>query len=388
MIVLASVAAALAGLGTVVSLAGWNAVRRLPYAAPLDDADCPGITILRPLHGDEPLLEAALLSACQQNYPRFQVVFGAQDPADPALAVADRLRAGLPDRDIAVVCDDTAIGANRKIANLCNMYAAAKHDIVVIADSDMHAGPDDLRAIAAALAKPGVGLVTTLYTGLPANRTFAAMLAATGINHGFLPGAALGRQLGRQDCFGATMALRRETLDAIGGLAGLLDELADDHVLGKRVLARGERIAIAAAVPATTIPETDLRALVRHELRWARTIRGAAPAGFAFGVAQYSLAWAMLALLCAGGAGWAWGLAFGAWAVRAAAAFGVDRELGRRHHMAPIRGLPLLLPLRDIISVGVWLAAFTGNRVEWRGRVMQTRTRSAGQLAEASARRG
>jgi ceramide glucosyltransferase len=380
MILLACLAALLAGVGSLVVLAEWRAVRALPAAAPLADVACPGISVLRPLHGDEPLLEAALLSACQQDYPEFQVVFGVQDAADKALAVVERVRARLPERDIAVVCDNTADGANRKVANLSNMLAAARHDVLVIADSDMHASPDYLRAIASALAEPGTGLVTTLYTGLPASRTLAATLCASGITHGFLPGAAMARRLGRLDCLGATMALRRETLATIGGFASLIDELADDNVLGRLVQARGLRIGLAATIPATTVPETTLPAMLRHELRWARTIRSLTPQGFAVSAVQYPLAWATFALLLSAGAApaWgvmlpAWGVMLAAWVVRAVAAHGVDAALARRAHLPTNRAPLFLLPLRDLMSFGVWLAAYAGDRVEWRGRVMRAR---------------
>jgi ceramide glucosyltransferase len=359
--------------GAVFALACWRAVRYLPPSPSLEDAELPGITVLRPLYRDEPLLFDALLSACRQNYPRFQVVFGVQDADDPALLAAQRVRATMPACDIAIVQDDTAEGANRKVANLQNILAAAKYDVLVIADSDMHAGPDYLRAIAAELAVPGTGLVTTLYTGLPANRSLAATLAACGIDHAFLPGAALGRVLGRQDCLGATMALRRETLDRIGGFAAIIDELADDNVLGRLVRALGYRVGLAATIPATTVPETSFSAMLRHELRWARTIRAAEPLAFAVSCLQYPLAWALVALVASGGEKWAFTIALSAWIAKAIAARGVDLALAERQRSTPPASRTFLLPLRDVISLCVWLAAFAGDKVEWRGRTMRAR---------------
>ena len=385
MMFLAWMAALLAFAGVVVSLCGLRSLRALPRTALAENDGLPAITVLRPLHGDEPMLEAALLSACRQDYPRFQVVFGVQRPDDPALAVVERVRALVPGRDIAVVCDDTADGANRKIANLTNMLRAAKHDVLVVADSDIHAGPSYLRAIAAALARPGIGLVTTLYTGLPANRSWAAALAADGITYGFLPGAALGRTMGRQDCLGATMALRRETLAEIGGLTALLNELADDNILGQRVKARGYRIGLAPTIPATTVPEAGIAAVLRHELRWARTIRALEPAAFAASALQYPLVWAMLAVLLSGFRPQVLAVALGAWALRAATARAVARELARRQERAPPSPRVFLLPLRDLMSFGIWLAAFTGNRVEWRGRVLRARRAPAAYVLPGAA---
>jgi len=359
--------AVVAGLGLVQHLAGWFAVRKFARGARAAGVGAqPPISVLKPLHGDEPLLEPALASFCAQDYPAFQVVFGVQDPADPALAVVRRLAARFPHADLAVVADPTPHGPNRKIANLMNMLRAARHDVLLIADADTHAAPDFLARVATALQRTGVGLVTTLYTGLPAQPLPACRLGATQITHAFLPGVLLGRALGREDCLGATMALRRETLDAIGGLAALVGHLADDAVLGMLVRARGWRIALADTVPATTVAETTLAALLRHELRWARTMRSVAPAGYAASALQYPLGFAGLAAVLAGFAWWSVALFGVAWAIRAAVARGIDALLGLATP-API----WLLPLRDLISVGVVLASFASDRVEWRGQVLR-----------------
>ena len=127
------------------------------------------VTVLKPLYGDEPLLEQALASVCQQDYPEWQVVFGVQDRADTAMPVVQRLQNRFPECDIAVVVDPTRHGPNGKVGNLINMLAAAKHDVLVIADSDVHVARDWLWRLIAALVAPGVGLVTTVYTGLPAH---------------------------------------------------------------------------------------------------------------------------------------------------------------------------------------------------------------------------
>jgi ceramide glucosyltransferase len=367
MLVPAILAALTAGAGLALALAGRIEVARFRRNTAPPPASFPGISVLKPLYGDEPLLEAALASICAQDYPRFQVVFGVQDPNDPALAAVARVRTRFPDRDIAVVIDDTADGANRKVANLMNMLPHARHEVLVIADSDMHAAPDYLRQIAATLAAPGVGLVTTLYTGLPAQRGVAAEMGATGITHLFLPGAIIARRLGRQDCLGATMALRRQTLEAVGGFPALVNHLADDHVLGRLVLDSGLRVGLAATVPATTVPEATLGALFRHELRWGRTILALTPIPFALSAIQYPLAWALLALLLSGGEEWALALVLATWAARAILARGIDSVLGLSAAPAPV----WLLPLRDVISVGVLVASFAGRDVQWRGRTMR-----------------
>src|SRR5271165_6592692 len=195
------------------------------------------------------------------------------------------------------------------------------------------------------------------------------------ITYTFLPGALLSRALGRQDCLGATMALRRETLARIGGLEALADHLADDNVLGRRVRALGLAVALAATVPATTVPEATLPALWRHELRWARTIRALVPGQFAASVLQYPIVWSLLALALSGGALWAWSLFETAWVARALAARAIDRALAPLLPQPP-EGLafraPLwLLPLRELLSVAVMLASYAGLTVRWRDATLE-----------------
>jgi ceramide glucosyltransferase len=407
MAILAGVAAVLAGIGLIEALVvSWLVAffaRRAAVAALSGTAGSPfsrpAVTVLKPLHGDEPMLEEALTTLCRQAYPHFQIVFGVQDAADPAIAVVRRLQARFPDLDIELTIDPTTHGRNRKVGNLINMMAMARHEVLVIADADVHVRRDYLDRLVAALQQPGVGLVTTLYAGLAAHAPLGtpgdgrgvpaplpARLGATHITHGFLPGAVLARALGRQDCLGATMCLRRLDLEAIGGLHALVDHLADDNVLGRRIASLGLSVALADTVSLTTVPEATLRALFRHELRWARTIRALEPAGYAASVLQYPLAWALLTILLTGGALWSVGFFAIAWVLRAIAGLGVDHALAPlwtqncegEHRESGERGsddvaalafsCPVwLLPLRDVLSVAVMLASYGGRQVDWRG---------------------
>jgi ceramide glucosyltransferase len=192
------------------------------------------------------------------------------------------------------------------------------------------------------------------------------LLGALQINQHFLPGALLARAMGRQDCLGATMALRRETLERIGGLRALVDHLADDNLLGRLVQRLGLGVALADTVPATTVPEAAFAPLWRHELRWARTIRALVPAQFAASALQYPLVWAAVAVLLACGAVWSLAWFAIAWAIRAVVAKGIDAALGRA-----IRSPVWLMPLRELMSVAVIVASYAGREVEWRGHRLQ-----------------
>ncbi len=356
-------AAVLVGLGQ--ALAGQVLLRRFLRGKP-GRGSAP-VSVLKPIGGDEPLLEAALETLFRQDHPAFQIVLGVQNPADSALTVIQRLRARHPERDVALVINPARHGANGKVANLINMLPAAKHPVLVIADADVHASPGWLADVVAALDEPATGIVTALYTGLPATRGLVGALGAAGITHGFLPGALLSRALGRRDCFGSTMALRRATLEAIGGFEALADHLADDNLLGVLVKRQGLGIALARSVVATTVTETRLGPLFRHELRWARTIRRLEPTGHAASVLQFPLFWAALAALADPRLAW---LFAAAWAIRALLARVAERSLAATSP-SPV-WLPLWLwPLRDLLSVVVWGASFLSDTVSWRGALLR-----------------
>ncbi len=343
----------------------WFVWRFVRARAPVP-ASRPAVTILKPLHGDEAGLEAALASNFAIAYPDFQIVFGVQKPDDAALAVVAGLRARFPRVDIAVVVDATFHGKNRKIGNLINMLPEAKHDILVISDADVHVAPDYLDHVVAALHAPGVGLATTLYTGLATSDSVAGRLAATSISHGFIPGVLTSRAMGNQDCLGATMALRRETLAALGGLPALADHIADDYLLGAKVRALGLDVAVAHTIPATSVTETTLADVWRHEMRWARTIRALVPVQFGLSLLQFEMAWALLAFCLNPDAESA--VMFGlVWAAAALCGIAIDALLrGRQATRVPV----LLLPLRDLLSFAITVASYTSNRVDWRGETL------------------
>lgn len=357
--------AVLALIGVIQQLYGAHLVERFCAASPATPKQRPSVSILKPLHGVEPLTELALESFFLLDYPDYQLVFGVQNENDPVLGVIARLRARYPERDTALMVNDTPHGSNRKVANLINMRPLAKHEILVIADADVHVPPYYLERVVAALETPETGLVTSLYTGLPGTAELPARLGAMQINQTFLPGFLMARQLGRQDCTGATMAIRKLLLTQLGGLEALSGHLADDQVLGRLVLKAGQKIKLANVIPATTIPEADFAALFRHELRWARTIRALVPLAYAGSILQIPLLWAALAMVCSGLELWSVFLFLGVWAVRVVAGWRTETSL-----RLPRTGEFWLFLLRDCFSAIIYIASFTGNRVNWRGQSM------------------
>ncbi len=364
MTLIADATALFAGAGLVQAGLAVDALRRFNRQPRPQLADRPPVSILKPLKGDEPLLEAALASFCTQSYPDYQIVFGVQDRADPAIAVVERLRTLFPQLDIALVVDETRHGGNGKIANLINMWPAAKHDVIVLADSDVHVTPHFLERIVAALEAPDVGAVTALYAGFASGKGIAGRFGAAQINHTFLPGVLVGRMLGRQDCLGAALALRRSTLIRIGGLPALLPHLADDAALGRLVRRLGLKIALAPSLVVTTVSEETLPALFGHELRWARTIRALEPLTYSTSLLQYPVFWGLMTILAADFRIWALAFAAVVWLLRAMEARAMARQLDRGAFSG------WLLPLREMFSIVVLLASYLGNRVVWRGSSM------------------
>lgn len=325
----------------------------------------PPVTIMKPLCGVDLMTELALESFFLLDYPDYQLVFGVQDAQDPVLKIVARLRARYPERDTVLMVNDALHGSNRKVSNLINMQPLGKHEIVVFSDADVHVPPYYLDDLVASLEEPGVGLVTTLYTGLPGAAELPARLGAAQINQTFLPSALLARQLGRQDCMGATMAITKAVLAQSGGLRALANHLADDQVLGRRVIKAGYKVGLARSIPVATVPEVSFSALLRHELRWARTIRALVPFAYAGSILQFPLFWAFLTVLISGFS--AWSLVLLCFTLAARVIFA--RQIEGALRLPKTRGIWLFL-LRDLFSLTIYVESFMGRRVDWRGQSM------------------
>ncbi len=345
-------------IGAVYLIAAAVAVRGFLAGPPAVPAARPPVTLLKPLHGADYELEANLRLFCSLDYPAYQLVFGVQDEADPAVAIVQRLIAEMPHRDISLVVDARRYGSNGKISNLINMLPAARHDLLVISDSDMRVEADYLDPLVAELARPGVGIVTCLYRGSAAPGVWSR-LGAMFISYGFLPSVLVGRWLGaRFGCFGATMALSRRTLAAAGGFEALKDILADDYALGAKVRALGLELVLSRYLPDTVMEEPSLRHLLAHELRWARTMRGIAPAGYAASIVTIPVPLALLAACLVPAMG------------LPALALAFLVRLLQVAWLARMLGLPAppawLLPVRDLLSFGLVIASFCGTAISWR----------------------
>jgi ceramide glucosyltransferase len=335
--------------------------------APLPESQLPPVSILKPLKGVDPEIWESFCSHCEQDYPQFELIFGVSDPVDPAIEIVHKLQAKYPGREIKLIVCDRILGTNIKVSNLAQMLPTARYQILLVNDSDIRVSLDYLRNVVTPLADASVGLVTCLYRGV-AGPTLGSRLEALGISTDFVPGVLSARFLegGSHFGLGSTLAFRRSDLNAIGGFEALLDYLADDYELGRRIAATGKRVELGVVTVTTFLPAYTLGQFARHQLRWSRTIRDARHWGYAGLLFTFGLPWALVALLAARGAAWAWILF--ALTLAARLAVGLVAAVTVLDDRQVFRNI-FLLPLRDLIAPFVWAASFMGNRIHWRGDV-------------------
>ena len=325
----------------------------------------PPVTVLKPLHGKEPLLAEKLRSFCTQDYDDYEVLVGARDPADAALPIARAVAAEFPGRVRVVDGADAPRHRNPKVNTLAGMVPHARGALLVVADADMRAGAGWLRATAAAFDDARVGAATCLYRG-EALGGIPSMLGAMANHQHYAPSVLVAEALGPlRFTFGSTMAVRREVFEEIGGLDALGSHIADDAMLGELVARRGLRVALARAVVTNVVHEPSFGALWRHELRWARTHRVLRPAAYLGLLITYPLPLALLHLCLARRRGRALVIVAAAAALRLALAYTARRAFGGRE---PVR--PWLIPVRDMLGVAVWAAACAGRAVQWSGEAL------------------
>ncbi len=318
------------------------------------------VSVLKPLYGAEPQLYENLRSFCIQDYADYQLIFGVRESTDPAVAVVQRLQREFPQRDLVLVVDTQLHGSNYKVSNLINIAAHARHGWLVLADSDIHVEPDYLRRAVAPLEDPSVGIVTCLYHGYPIGGLWSR-LGALFIDDWFAPSVLVAHLFGsRNFAFGASIAMSREALDAIGGFQAVADHLADDWWLGEMTRRKGLRTVLSDCVVDTDVIDANLRALIDHELRWLRTIRTVQPLGYFFSVVTIGLPLAVLGNVLASTSL----LAHAGLAVTAGARLMLhlaQRLRGRKSLFSDV----WLLPLRDFLTFGLWIASFASRRVRW-----------------------
>jgi ceramide glucosyltransferase len=317
------------------------------------------ISILKPLSGLDPGLESNLRTFFEQDYPAFEILFALRDTTDPAAAVVEKLQREYPHISARLLTTGESPYPNAKVYSLNFMLAAAKHDLVVMSDSDTRVTPAMLATVAAEFQNSHVGIATCPYRAVPGPSLWAS-LEAVGMNTDFIAGILVARMLeGMRFAVGPTIVARRRILQAIGGVERLKDYLAEDFVLGKFAAEAGHGVILSSYVIEHHIGSAGLRHNLAHRLRWARSTRRSRPFGYLGQLLTMPLPLALL--VCAANAAW-WPVLAVTLAVRGTAAYIVSARVLR----AKINWL--LLPMEDLANFCVWIAGFFGNTIVWRGR--------------------
>jgi ceramide glucosyltransferase len=341
---------------TIVAAVRYRAVRPALLREP------PPISVLKPLAGIDDGLEENLLSFFQQKYGKFEMLFAVRSPADPAIALVERLRAAYPTIPSRMMITGEPPYANAKVYSLDRMLAEAEHDLIVMADSDIRVGPQMLATIAAEFQDPGLGLATCPYRAVP-GRSVWSTLEAIGLNTEFIGGVLTARMLdGMKFALGPTIAARRETLERIGGFDAVKDYLAEDFVLGKLAAQHGFGVILSSYVIEHRIGAQGLAANWKHRLRWHRSTRRSRPLGYLGQVFTNALPLALL--LWWAQPAW-WPIAAAVIGLRALAAWATAGYVLRDRLAAR---LWMLIPVQDVLSLLAWIGGFFGNTILWRGR--------------------
>ncbi len=352
----------------------WLVARRFPLHQRVPEPSLPNpqppVSLLKPLKGCDTATEDCLRSWFRQHYPgSTQVLFGVAAADDPVCAIVRRLLLEFPASDAQLVVCGPLLGANAKVSQLVELERQAKHDLLIVSDADVRVPPDLLANIVAPLQQPGIGLVNCFYR-LANPTTLAMQWEAIAINADFWSQVLQSRSLKPLDfALGAVMALRRQQLQDIGGFAALADSLADDYQLGNRIARCGYTIALSPVVVECWSAPMGWAAVWKHQLRWARTIRVCQPVPYFFSLLSNATLWPLLWLtinpaapVCA--------FAVCCWLTRIITALNLEQRLtqGRTRFAQG-----WLVPAKDLLQAAIWLLAFLGNRVEWRGRQMRLR---------------
>jgi ceramide glucosyltransferase len=345
----------------------YAAIKFFSQKTQIDPNFHPPITVLKPICGLDIDQYENFASFCQQDYPEYQIIFGVRDEHDPCVEVVKKIINDFPGVDISLVVSDQVGGTNLKVSNLANAAASAKYSILLLADSDVRVGSDYLRQVIQPMHNPSVGVVTCLYR--PMVRGWVAILEAIGISTEYLASVLVARSTeGINFALGPTIAIRKTTLEAIGGFLAIADYLADDFQLGYLSTQAGYQVVLSDYVIDHVISTESLIDLIDRQTRWNCCTRVSRLWGYVGLIFTHGTAISLLFLLATRGSIFGWGITGIIWATRLIMAWvvgvwGLKDPVSKKYLW--------LVPLRDFLSFALWCYAFVGNTFEWRGRKLK-----------------
>ena len=349
----------------------FQGLRRLP---PVNPSFVPPVSIVKPVRNVDREAYENFASFCRLDYPKYEIVFAVADRDDPVIPVIQKLQQSFPMCSIRLVTAVANLGANNKVNNLCQLVQEAKHELIVMSDSDVRVETDYLRNVVAPFSDPRVGVVTALYRGI-SGRGLVSALDDLGMYTDSAPAALVARKLeGKMRfAFGWTMATTKKVLSEIGGFESMVNHHSDDFELGNRISELGYRVELMRKPVDMVLPDESFAAFLKHELRWSIGLRNVRPVGYVGMLLTHGLPWTLLAVALATASGW------GSVAMAYAVAYLILR-LGVVWTTAvwglgdsQIAGKLWLVPLHDAISFVVWVGGFFSNKIVWRGSVYRVR---------------
>jgi ceramide glucosyltransferase len=368
---------AILGLGssTIFLIMVLIAARRYKHASRADravaeatsDGSLPPVTIFKPIHGSEPRLEHNLASFFEQDYPSFEIILGARDPANPAVEVAEHVCQQYRRVKSRIVFSGPPTWPNAKVFSLDKMMPLSSNDYFVISDSDVEVPRDFLRNVIPALLDPRIGLVTCPYRGVSAG-DFWSSLEALGMSVEMPSGVFVADMLeGIRFALGPAVALRRDALKKIGGIAVTADYYSDDYELGNKIWAAGYKVIFSHAIVRHVLTPRSIPRTIGDQLRWMKSTRYSRPWGHLGSGLTYAMPFGALGFVAAwelGRLGLGVGLLAAAFLNRMvqsiAVGWGVIRDP---------RALFFcwLYPLRDFLGFFTWAGSFASRSFYWRG---------------------
>jgi ceramide glucosyltransferase len=349
----------------------WAAARHFAFeTGSIMRGNLPAISVLKPLKGCDIFTEQCLRTWFAQQYDgRTEFLFAVASAEDPVCAIVEKLLKEFPQVSGRLVVCSPLSGTNAKVAKLAILMSEAKHELLVISDADVSVPPYLLGNLASMLDDVAVGLVNCFYR-LPDAPTLAMRLEAISVNADFWSQVLQARTLKRLDfALGAVMATRKEQLAAIGGFEALANCLADDYQLGNRIAKKNYTIELSPVRVECRSPRISWQAVWKHQLRWARTIRVCQPAAYFLTILSNATLWpALWAVIRPGEASFS--ILCVALLTRIYIAYWLQSRLAEGL-VSPLNGL--LAPIKDLLQVGLWMAAHLGNRIEWRGEKLRLR---------------
>ncbi|WP_442946429.1 bacteriohopanetetrol glucosamine biosynthesis glycosyltransferase HpnI [Nostoc sp. 'Peltigera membranacea cyanobiont' 213] len=335
---------------------------------PIDLEFHPPVSILKPICGLDSNAYENLASFCQQDYPKYQIIFAVQNSEDPCIEVVEKIIYNFSELDISLIVSDRVIGTNLKVSNLANAATKAKYEILVLADSDIRVGRDYLQRVIQPLQDESVGVVTCMYRSL--TQGWISILEAIGTTTEFHAGVLVSniKENGIKFAFGSTIAIPKKVLEAISGFEAIADYLADDFQLGYLPVQAGYKVVLSDYIVEHVQIGNNLVDAIRRQIRWARGKRVSRPWGYVGLIFTYGVVSSLLLLIATDGSILGWlGLCI-CWITRLLMAWFV----GTISLKDPIvKKFLWLVPVCDLFSFAIWCFGLIGNTIEWRGQQLK-----------------